>query len=67
MGFSGVLFAMVGIGWGRTGQFVKMLDKNKWFLIIPLFLPHVNAFIHLYCLLLGYVAGWKLKLKGDIL
>lgn len=57
MGFSGVLFSIVGISWGRVGRFKDMLLKNKWFLIIPIFIPHVNAFIHLYCLIAGWFAG----------
>lgn len=58
MGFSGILFAIVGISWGKTKHFRNMMWKNKWFLIIPMFIPHVNAFIHLYCLLVGYVYGY---------
>lgn len=57
MGFSGVLFAMVGISWGKVGMFREMLWRNKWFLIIPAFIPHVNALIHLYCFVTGYAAG----------
>lgn len=58
MGFSGVLFAVVGRSWGVTGRFRQMLWKNKWFLVIPFFLPHVNGFIHVYCMLSGYVVGY---------
>lgn len=57
IGFSGVLFAMVGISWGKARRFRDMLTKNKYFLIIPAFLPHVNFLIHIYCLLLGYLYG----------
>jgi len=57
MGFSGVLFAIVGISWGKVGRFREMLSKNIWFLIIPAFIPHINFLIHLYCLLAGYAAG----------
>lgn len=57
LGFSGVLFAIVGQSWGRVGRFKDMMWKNKWFLFIPIFIPHVNALLHLYCLLLGYVVG----------
>lgn len=56
-GFSGILFAMVGISWGRINRFNDMLWKNRWFLIIPAFLPHVNFLIHIYCLLAGYMYG----------
>ena len=57
MGFSGVLFAMVGISWGKVHRFRDMLWKNKLYLVVPAFLPHVNFMIHLYCLLAGYLYG----------
>ena len=57
MGFSGVLFAMVGISWGKIHRFKDMLWKNKWILVIPAFLPHINFMIHLYCLIAGYLYG----------
>jgi hypothetical protein len=38
-------------------RFRDMLWKNKWYLIIPAFLPHVNFLIHIYCLLAGYLYG----------
>ena len=69
MGFSGVLFAIVGISWGRVGRFKDMIWRNKWFLIIPVFIPHVNALLHIYCLVAGYLLGSCDKLtthtKGD--
>ena len=57
MGFSGVLFAMVGISWGRIHRFKDMVLRNKWILIIPAFIPHINFLIHIYCLLFGYLYG----------
>ena len=56
-GFSGVLFSIVGISWGRVGRFRDMLWRNKWFLLIPMFIPHVNALLHVYCLVAGYAWG----------
>lgn len=58
LGFSGVLFASVGMSWGRVNRFWQMVWRNKWFLVIPFFLPHVNAFIHVYCMLCGWFIGW---------
>ena len=58
MGFSGILFAMVGITWGRVQRFKDMFIKNKWYLIIPFFIPNINAFVHIYCLLLGFAYGY---------
>lgn len=57
MGYSGVLFAMVGISWGSIHRFKDMVWRNKWILIIPAFLPHINFMIHLYCLMAGYLYG----------
>jgi len=56
-GYSGVLFAMVGISWGKVHRFRDMLWKNKWILIVPAFIPHINFLIHIYCLLAGYLYG----------
>ena len=58
MGFSAILFAMVGMSWGYIGQFRNMLWRNKWFLIILPFIPHVNFLIHIYTMLLGYLAAY---------
>ena len=57
MGFSGVLFAMVGISWGKIHRFKEMLRRNWWVLILPAFLPHINFLIHFYCLVAGYLYG----------
>ena len=65
VGFSGVLFSIVGISWGRVNRFKDMIWRNKWFLIIPIFIPHVNALLHLYCLVLGYLLGRTRFGKGD--
>ena len=56
-GYSGILFAMVGISWGRIHRFRDMIVRNKWILIIPAFIPHINFLIHIYCLLAGYLYG----------
>lgn len=57
VGFSGVLFAIVGMSWGKVGRFRDMLWKNKWWLVVPIFIPHVNALLHVYCLVGGYLVG----------
>lgn len=61
MGFSGVLFAMVGVSWGEVRRFKDMIRKNAWFLVIPFVLPHVNAMVHLYCMVAGYAIGMALR------
>ncbi len=60
-GFSGIIFAVVGVSWGKVHRFRDMLWRNKWFLIITTFLPHVNFLIHLYCLLLGFLYGFSVS------
>lgn len=57
VGFSGVLFAVAGISWGNIGKFTLMCKKCAPFLLITLFIPHINALIHVYCLLAGYLYG----------
>lgn len=57
MGFSGFLFAVIGMTWGRIRQFRKMCKKIAPYIIVTLFLPNVNWEIHVYCLLFGYVCG----------
>lgn len=55
MGFSGVLFAVLGLAWGSVGRLSEMCRKVLPFVLLTLFLPHVNGFIHLYCLFMGYI------------
>lgn len=57
MGFSGMLFVMAGISWGRIHKLWDMVRRNSIILIIPAFLPHINFMIHFYCLLAGYIVG----------
>lgn len=57
-GFSGVLFAIVGMSWGRVRLFREMLWRNKWWIVIPMFVPHVNALLHIWCLLGGFLVGY---------
>ena len=62
VGFSGVLFAIVGMSWGRVRRFKDMVWRNKVFLVIPFFIPHINAFIHVYCMVAGYIVGRYVRL-----
>ena len=65
MGFSGVLFAIAGIKWGRH---IRKADNRKAvvmifcrkvlpFAFVGLVLPHVNWCPHLYCLIGGLLYG----------
>ena len=66
MGFSGVLFAMVGMSWGRVRRFREMLWRNKWFLVVPLFVPHVNGVLHVYCLVAGWLLGRSARISAHL-
>ena len=57
LGFSGVLFAAVGIAWGRAHQFRRMCRYCLLPTIIYGLFPHVALTFHLYTLLLGYAVG----------
>lgn len=73
MGFSGVLFAIVGIKWGLYCQsfapagtyfvraaFSEFCYKILPFALIGVLIPHVNWCLHLYCLLTGFAYGaWR--------
>ena len=58
LGFSGVLFAAVGIEWGKARQFKRML---RYCLLPTVFFglfPHIALTFHIYTLLLGYAIGY---------
>ena len=61
LGFSGVLFAAIGIVYGKLGMGKAMVRKC----LLPVFIfglfPHVALTIHVYTLLLGYAYGCFLK------
>lgn len=60
MGFSGVLFGIAGMSWGRIGRFGDMCRKCLPFLLLTFLVPHMNVFIHLYCLMFGYFVGRRI-------
>lgn len=57
LGMSGLLFALFGIMWGRTGRFKECMKKGLPVIGLMLLLPGVNGLIHLYCYLIGYIVG----------
>ena len=70
VGFSGVLFAIVGIKWGvycrsfsyagwlfEKGSYGEVCMKVLPFALIGMVIPHVNWCLHLYCLLAGFLFG----------
>ena len=68
MGFSGVLFAMAGVKWGKyiwrqTDKQLQHAATKKFmiqvlpFALVGVVIPHISWCIHLYCLLMGFVYG----------
>ena len=68
MGFSGVLFAIAGVQWGRL-EWSKNTEHDRfivrwsffskavpWAFVFVL-IPHINWSLHLYCMILGYIYG----------
>lgn len=72
LGFSGVLFAIVGTKWGfYCGEWRRQGATpmvRKWvgqfmirilpFALLGILIPHVNWCLHTYCLLAGFAYGW---------
>lgn len=61
LGFSGVIFAILGIEWGEVGQFKRMCRLILPFILITLLIPNMNAMYHLYSLMGGYLYGIIIK------
>jgi len=72
MGFSGVLFAIIGIKWGiycrsfdpAGTAFVRRAVREFCVKVLPfaligIFIPQVNWCVHLYCVLTGFAYGYR--------
>lgn len=58
MGFSGVLFAIVGIRWGAGRcPLEKFATKALPFALLGIVIPHLNWCIHFYCMSAGFIYG----------
>ena len=53
-GMSGVLFAHIGINWGRVNGFSTMCRRVLPLTILCGLLPNMNMMIHIYCLFVAY-------------
>lgn len=60
-GMSGLLFAMFGIMWGKTGHTKAALRTGIPTIILTFLLPQVNGLLHLYCYIVGILYGllWR--------
>ena len=65
MGFSGVLFAIIGVKWGAlcrcgTTTYWTFCKRVLPFALVGVLIPHINWSIHTYCVLMGLAYGrWK--------
>lgn len=57
LGLSGLLFAIFGIMWGKTGKAMSALKAGMPTIVITFFLPQVNGLLHLYCYAAGIAYG----------
>lgn len=70
VGFSGVIFAILGIKWGAYCRDMARDGKEKGraalsgflmkalpFALVGIVIPHINWCLHLYCLLVGFIYG----------
>lgn len=58
MGFSGILFAIIGIKYGYVAKWKTMLSRTWLFFLITAFIPNVAMLFHLYCIIVGYLYGF---------
>lgn len=64
VGLSGWLFAVFGIMWGEYKHFLQMLKVCLPYVVLTILLPGINGWLHLWCLLLGYLVGRALALRA---
>lgn len=57
-GMSGLLFAMFGIMWGRTGMAWKCVKTGLPVILTMMLIPNVNGMLHLYCYAAGFTVGF---------
>ena len=61
MGFSGVIFAIGGVKWGRVccnrKTYRTFCARVLPLTLIGILIPHINWSIHFYCLMGGFVYG----------
>lgn len=58
MGFSGILFAILGLQYGFYDKGRQMLRNTWFFFLITAFIPNIAVLFHIYCIAMAFVAGW---------
>ena len=67
MGMSGILFAVIGVKYGKMGL-LTLLAKRTWaFFVITALLPNVACIYHLYCIIIGYLWGAAIKKRKEVM
>ena len=61
VGMSGMLFALFGIMWGRTGMAWKCVKTGAPVIVLTMLFPNVNGLLHLYCYVAGFIIGLLYK------
>lgn len=63
MGFSGVLFSIIGLIYGENNRGYDMIKNNWIFFFVTAFIPNVAVLFHIYCLIFSFFIG---KITTDI-
>lgn len=57
VGLSGVIFAAIGIMWGKTGRFWDSCCVVMPFIVLTMLMPGVNGILHLWTYMIGFIIG----------
>ena len=57
VGLSGVIFAAIGIMWGKTGRFWDSCCVVMPFIVLTMLIPGVNGILHLWAYIIGLIIG----------
>ena len=57
VGLSGVIFAAIGIIWGKTGRFWDSCQMVMPFIVLTMLMPGVNGILHFYAYIIGFIIG----------
>lgn len=62
LGCSGILFAMIGLSCAESSRFWMFISFNLIILMIGFLFPYMNASLHFYCWLCGFLIGAFIKM-----
>lgn len=61
VGMSGMLFAMFGMMWGKTGKLLESMKTALPILLLMMLIPNINGLLHLYCYVIGFFLTYSFK------